>query len=253
MNDLEDRLGTDLAELADRGTPSQLTTTHVLGRVQQRRRRRTVARGVAACAVVVVVVAGVGAITGRDTDSTAAEQPDVVERLLADGNSVSGFVQIEKSRADRNRCDMILEEVASGERIELSEDRGALARGCMLDLQALARAEMLGSSALRRRPDVFVVNRFSKAEAQGGGFRALVTTAIELNIPCLIAVSARNLDAWRYFTAGMSTEVAIQELASDAGFAGRHLRLTSHRYEVASDEMFKGSVGEYLSCNSPSS
>ena len=77
MNDLEDRLGTDLAELADRGTPSQLTTTHVLGRVQQRRRRRTVTRGVAAFAVVVAVVAGVGAITGRDTDSTAAEQPDV--------------------------------------------------------------------------------------------------------------------------------------------------------------------------------
>ena len=58
MNDLEDRLGIELAGLADRGTPSQLTTASVLGRVRKRRRRRTVARGVAACAVVVVVVAG---------------------------------------------------------------------------------------------------------------------------------------------------------------------------------------------------
>jgi hypothetical protein len=75
MNDLEDRLGTDLMELAHRSPTSRLTSTDVLARVQQRHRRRTVARAMAACAVVAAVVVGVAAVASRDTDSPVGDQP----------------------------------------------------------------------------------------------------------------------------------------------------------------------------------
>lgn len=75
MNDLEDRLGTDLVELARRGPASRLTSNDVLARVQQRHRRRTAIRAASACAVVAAVVVGVAAIAGRDTDSPVAHQP----------------------------------------------------------------------------------------------------------------------------------------------------------------------------------
>jgi hypothetical protein len=76
MNDLQDRLTSDLAELARRGPASGITTSHVLGRVQQRRRRRTTVRGVAACAVVAGVAIGIAAIVGRNTANTVGVQPN---------------------------------------------------------------------------------------------------------------------------------------------------------------------------------
>ncbi len=76
MNDLEDRLGSDLVELSRRGPASRLTSTDVLSRVQQRRRRRTASRAVASCAVVAAVVGGVAAISGRNSDSPVADQLD---------------------------------------------------------------------------------------------------------------------------------------------------------------------------------
>ena len=83
MNDLEDRLGNDLVELARRGPVSQLTSTDVLTRVQRRRHRRTAARAVAACAVIGAVVAGVAVIGGRDTESPVGAQPE--EAVASDG------------------------------------------------------------------------------------------------------------------------------------------------------------------------
>jgi hypothetical protein len=76
MNDLQDRLGTDLAELANRRPTSRLTTTDVLGRVQQRRHRRAALRSIAGCTVLAGVVVGVAAIGGRDTSDPVAVQPD---------------------------------------------------------------------------------------------------------------------------------------------------------------------------------
>jgi hypothetical protein len=76
MNDPEERLGNDLAQLAQRAPASRITTTDVLGRVQRRRRRRTAWRAAAACTVVAGVVVGVAAIVGRDTADPVAVHPD---------------------------------------------------------------------------------------------------------------------------------------------------------------------------------
>lgn len=139
----------------------------------------------------------------------------IAQHLIADGRSVAGFIEIRRPREDRTRCDMILQEIASGERVIISEDRGSDARGCMLNVQELARAETLATRALENRPDLLIINKFGKTEAEGRGFRCLMVIAIDQAIPILIAVPARNLDPWQQFSATLSNNVPVETLASD--------------------------------------
>lgn len=139
----------------------------------------------------------------------------IVDHLLGCGRSVAGFVQVNEARAGRSRCDMVLEDIASGERLSISENRGAHARGCLLDMQQLARAEVLAERALDGSPDLLVINKFGRSEAQGRGFRPLIAAAIERGVPVLIAVPARNLDSWRRFTDGISLDWLVGDLTGD--------------------------------------
>lgn len=139
----------------------------------------------------------------------------IVNHLKSRGAAVAGFVQWDEPRYGRRRCDMMLEEMSSGERIGISVDRGPQARGCMLDVDELSRAESLAVAALDTQPELLVINKFGKTEAEGGGFRPLLAEAVSRGVPILIAVPRRNLDAWRNFAAGLATDFAIEQLASD--------------------------------------
>ena len=60
--------------------------------------------------------------------------------LVAEGATCAGVLQRdEPPPAGGARCDMTLECLASGERLRISDDRGPMARGCRLDVQALIR------------------------------------------------------------------------------------------------------------------
>lgn len=135
--------------------------------------------------------------------------------LTARGVFVAGFVQINEAQPGRSRCDMILHEMASGEEICISEDRGPHARGCKLNLPEMVRAEGLLTAALQRGPDLLIVNKFGKMEALGGGFRPQITSAVEAGVPVLIAVPRRNLEAWHAFAGGLSNDVSVEALAQD--------------------------------------
>jgi hypothetical protein len=64
--------------------------------------------------------------------------------------------------ASGRRCDMVLTDLASGATVKISEDRGALARGCRLDLDALARTCILVLSSLPQC-NLLLLNKFGKA------------------------------------------------------------------------------------------
>ncbi len=104
---------------------------------------------------------------------------------------------------------------ASGEQLTISEDRGPNARGCMLDVQELARAETLAIEALENRPDILIINKFGRTEAEGRGFRRIIAIAIDQVGPILIAVPTRNLDPWQQFSATFSNDFLVESLASD--------------------------------------
>jgi len=103
------------------------------------------------------------------------------------------------------KCDMLLEDLASGETIRISEDRGELARGCRLDLNCLSRACALLLSCLSTT-DLILLNKFGKAESEGGGFRCVIPDALALDIPIVIGVPRCNLDAWREFAGDLAVE-----------------------------------------------
>ena len=109
--------------------------------------------------------------------------------------------------ADR-RCDVLLEDLASGHRTLLFEDRGAGARGCRLNVAALVEASMRIESSLENDPDLLVLNKFGKVESDGGGMCGLMAKAIERGIPAVIGVPERNLEAWRNFAGEFSIELS---------------------------------------------
>lgn len=148
------------------------------------------------------------------TDSAAADLAlrRTVRRLQAMGCRLAGVVQRDDPRAARVGCDMSLEELSSGETIAISQDRGPHARGCRLDVGELLRATQLVATALEQRPDVLVLNKFGKTEAEGGGFRDLIAQAVDASVPVLIAVPYRNLDQWRAFAGNLAREVTLEGL-----------------------------------------
>jgi nucleoside-triphosphatase THEP1 len=149
---------------------------------------------------------------GRDIDPLMQR----IARLLESrGVRLAGFVQRNQPRPGRRRCDMLLEELASGKTIGISQDRGALARGCHLDVSELLRGMELGRRALSMQPDLLIINKFGKAEGAGGGFRPLIAEALDQAVPVLVAVPWRNIDSWRLFAADFSTAIPIEQLAGN--------------------------------------
>ncbi len=151
---------------------------------------------------------------------------EMIARYLTEaGCALAGFLQRERPRIGRSRCDMVLEELASGEAIAISQDRGPNARGCRLDMGEMLRAMRIASEALAQRPDLVIINKFGKTEGEGGGFRPLIAEAMEAGVPILVAVPWRNIDGWRSFAGEFAVEHRAEDLANDAAAACRQLGL----------------------------
>jgi len=175
------------------------------------------------------------------SDGLAADRviADVAYRLRDDGIAVAGLVQTNTVVSGRAKCDMAVEELHSRTVIQLSEYRGPSASGCRLDYTRLADAAGLLDEALKGTPDLVVLNKFGKIEAEGGGLRDVLGRIVLLEIPLIVGVPYRNLDQWRKFAGGLADEcpisasdilrwVAAHGLAAtsadDARSAGEHLR-----------------------------
>jgi hypothetical protein len=122
---------------------------------------------------------------------------------LAGRLNLCGTVQTNTARADRRKCDMDLRLLSTGEVLRISEDRGALARGCTLDTSVLAQAVVATEAALPGS-DLLIVNKFGKTEAEGGGFVPVIGEAVCLAMPVLVGVNALNLPAFEAFAGGMA-------------------------------------------------
>lgn len=172
------------------------------------------------------------------TDSNAADRAvrAVAVTLTERGCKLAGLVQHTTLRPGCSRCDMILEELASGELMAISQDRGALARGCALDVDQLLTAMQIVRASLPSGPDVVILNKFGKTEAEGAGFPPLIAETIEAGLPLLIAVPWRNVESWRNFTGEMMREINLDLLAVDG------LSLC--------DTLGVGHLGEWHSCAS---
>lgn len=148
-----------------------------------------------------------------------------VFRAIADNATKAGLRlggAIEKPVAPAppgRRCDMVLQDLASGQKLKISEERGALARGCRLDLDSLAHTCALVLSSLPHC-DLVLLNKFGKTETEGGGFRCIISDALGLEVPVIIGVPRRNLQAWRDFVGDFASEVEAGAALSRCFYPG---------------------------------
>lgn len=131
----------------------------------------------------------------------------IVENCRRRGLRVAGVLQHPVCSDMAGHCDVVLEELTTGLRTDLFEDRGSGARGCRLDVAALAEVNAQVVRSLGTDPELLILNKFGKVEAEGRGLLDLVAMAADRSIPVVIGVPIRNLEAWRNFAGDMSVEL----------------------------------------------
>lgn len=145
------------------------------------------------------------------SDGLAADQliSDLGYKVRDAGIAVAGIVQHNQFIRDRTKCDMEVEELASGMVLKISEDRGKEARGCRLDRGALSEAAALLSASIENGPELVILNKFGKTEAEGRGLRGTLADAVQLGVPIIVGVPYRNIEQWRVFAGGLAEECAV--------------------------------------------
>jgi len=138
-----------------------------------------------------------------------------IEPLRERGIALAGALQLESADLPgRHPCDMLLEDLSSGDVTAIAEHRGREARGCRLDVSLLTDlAEAVAFSLYSEERRLLVVNKFGKIEADGGGLRGAIAEAVGLGIPVLVGVPARNLDRWRAFAGPLAVELPAESSA----------------------------------------
>lgn len=129
----------------------------------------------------------------------------LVLELQAQGRRVRGLLmRHEGGLVGDTACgvQMFLRDVWTQEDYLVSQPMGSLSKACRADPQGFARATVVMRRALQERPDLVVLNRFGKLEAEGGGMSAELLALMAEGVPVLTAVAPAYRGAWTSFSGG---------------------------------------------------
>ena len=174
------------------------------------------------------MVVALAAVTLAPHDDAAALLRPLVERWRSEGVNVAGLLSPMADAADdtpqRSCGSLTLQDLITLDIFDLSQDLGAGASGCTLDASQLTRAAAGLRHALStpQRPDLIVLNKFGKLEAQGDGLHGEILAAVEAGVPVLTTVKPECVDAWTAFVGDFgcmlpAEPAAILGWASDIG------------------------------------
>jgi hypothetical protein len=132
------------------------------------------------------------------------ERPDgvvaaVISTLLAEGLMVRGLMQDGVEGSASCCATLFLEDIGTGRRAGIFQKRGRETRGCRLDASGLAEASAWVREAIGSRPDLLVLNRFGRQEAEGRGLLDEIGAAVMAGIPVMIPVNEALLPEWDAF------------------------------------------------------
>ena len=149
-----------------------------------------------------------GYVTGGERGAADVLLADVAAALRAQGVVLAGVVQVNEEYNPARPCHMDLH-VLSGEHVvRISQNLGALSKGCRLDPSGLEQAVGLVTHALDSGPDLLpallIINKYGKQEVDGRGFRPLIGHALALGVPVLTSVNKGNQAAFDQFAEGMA-------------------------------------------------
>lgn len=169
------------------------------------------------------LLAGIVFPRDEDVDSLLFS---AAERLAAAGVRVHGLLPHNAPDPRSPRCIMYVENLADGRRFRISQDLGQDASGCRLDADGLAQACVAARASLGPGTEFVILNRFGRAEAEGGGARGIIEDCLASGIPLLVAVRDAYEEAWREFHGGLAETLAKDE-AAVTGWCLRAARLRS--------------------------
>ncbi len=106
---------------------------------------------------------------------------------------------------------MDLTTLGSSRVFRISQPLGNGLAGCRLHPGALAQCSSFIEAELEEGADLLILNRFGRGESEGRGFRELISRAIELDVPVLIAVRPTYEEAWAEFGAGLSCDLPMTQ------------------------------------------
>lgn len=134
----------------------------------------------------------------------------LAEALDARGVRLAGIVQSNIECSDETLCDMDVRVLPAGETIRISQSLGAGSRGCRLNPEALEQAVGQVTSSLQKDPlpQVLIVNKFGKHEADGRGMRPVIGEALAQGMVVVSGVNRMNVDAFKAFSDGLAVEGA---------------------------------------------
>jgi nucleoside-triphosphatase THEP1 len=146
---------------------------------------------------IAAVIYGIGEADHVDAMLTA-----LAARLRMEGVALAGAVQHNREQACSPCSDMILEDLATGQLMEISTPFDQSSGGCRLDATALEDVAGVVANGLDRPVDLVLINRFGKQEMIGNGFRDLIENSVARDIPVLTALNNVHRAAWDTFAAG---------------------------------------------------
>lgn len=124
----------------------------------------------------------------------------VRDRLAARGDiRLGGVVPREGGLLANGRHEMFLEDIRSGTATSISQELGAGADSCILDLDGLTRARDAIAQAISDGVDLVFVGKFAKQEMAGHGVREEIGSALIAGIPTLVALRDTRETEWRSF------------------------------------------------------
>ena len=140
------------------------------------------------------------------------EDPDpavlaFIEAARIQGARVAGLVQEHGLRDECGPHRVYVRDIDGGFHHSIMQDLGRSSSGCSVDPEAIALAAVRLGAAVDRRPNLLVVNRFGRLESEGGGMVDEIGGAVVEDIPLLICVSERYLDAWNAFADGLDVKL----------------------------------------------
>lgn len=151
------------------------------------------------------------------TDLLLAE---FANHLQGSGLRLAGVVQTNSDRPGSYHCDMDVRVLPDGKMIRINQVLGEKSRGCRLDPAALEEAVALVEAELHPAPDLLIINKFGKHEAEGRGFRPLIAEALVLGVPVLLGVNGLNQEAFAAFAGEYAQELAADINSLTLWFSG---------------------------------
>jgi len=146
----------------------------------------------------------IAAIVYPKTFPVDAVLSDAAAALAASGLAVAGYVQREIPATGECCATMLLQDLSAGGEHVISQALGREAKGCKLDPQALAGQAGSLLARLDRPAGALFVNRFGKAEAEGGGLRAAIEKALDRGVPVVLAVREDFRPAFEAYAGDMA-------------------------------------------------